>query len=45
MTSALTLSASEHADVRLVSYDVIHTRRPDEQRSGLSYDHIKVSGY
>jgi len=27
MTSALTLSASEHADVRPVSYDVRHTRR------------------
>jgi len=31
--------ASEHADVRPVSYDVRHT----EQRSGLSYAHIKVS--
>ena len=31
MTSALTLSASEHADVRPVSYDVRHT---DEQRFG-----------
>ena len=27
MTSALALSASEHADVRPVSYDVRHTRR------------------